>query len=545
MRLNTPVSKVEYALDDGKTIVSTTDLKGRITYANPYFIEVSGYTKDELIGAPHNILRHPDMPPEAFADLWATVKTGMPWTGMVKNRCKNGDYYWVFANVTPVMENGRPVGYLSVRTKPSRAQVAAADALYTKAVAGTPLSLRQGQVVSAGWIGKIAEAASLSLRGRIAMTLSFLLVALAAFGVTAWSSASLAQAGLNGWLTGFAVAAAIVTALFWLYLERNVVVPIQQALKAALCMAGGDMTANIETELTSDAGQLLRALRQTNINLQSIIGDVRSNFELMRSATREIAAGNVDLSGRSDSQAAALEETAASMEQLASTVQMNAERSTDGNGVAAAALAIAEKGGAVMDRVVATITEISNSSAKISDIVGIINGIASQTNLLALNAAVEAARAGEAGRGFAVVATEVRSLAQRSATAASEIKQLIDVSSTKVNAGAALARDAGETMKEIIASVNSVTGIMGEVSAASVEQSAGIGEVNQAVTQMDEVTQKNAELVEQSARATAGLEESAATLMAALSIFKLKGFGGRAPASQYAKQARRAVRRAA
>ncbi len=545
MRLNTPVSKVEYALDDGKTIVSTTDLKGRITYANPYFIEVSGYTKDELIGAPHNILRHPDMPPEAFADLWATVKTGMPWTGMVKNRCKNGDYYWVFANVTPVMENGRPVGYLSVRTKPSRAQVAAADALYTKAVAGTPLSLRQGQVVSAGWIGKIAEVARLSLRGRIAVTLSFLLVALTAFGVTAWSSASLAQAGLNGWLTGFAVAAAIVTALFWLYLERNVVVPIQQALKAALCMAGGDMTANIETELTSDAGQLLRALRQTNINLQSIIGDVRSNFELMRSATREIAAGNVDLSGRSDSQAAALEETAASMEQLASTVQMNAERSTDGNGVAAAALAIAEKGGAVMDRVVATITEISNSSAKISDIVGIINGIASQTNLLALNAAVEAARAGEAGRGFAVVATEVRSLAQRSATAASEIKQLIDVSSTKVNAGAALARDAGETMKEIIASVNSVTGIMGEVSAASVEQSAGIGEVNQAVTQMDEVTQKNAELVEQSARATAGLEESAATLMAALSIFKLKGFGGRAPASQNAKPARRAVRRAA
>jgi methyl-accepting chemotaxis protein len=242
----------------------------------------------------------------------------------------------------------------------------------------------------------------------------------------------------------------------------------------------------------------------------------------MRSATHEIVVGNTDLSGRSDSQAAALEETAASMEQLASTVRMNAERSTQGNDVAAAALAVAEKGGAVMAQVVATIGEISQSSAKISDIVGIINGIASQTNLLALNAAVEAARAGEAGRGFAVVATEVRSLAQSCATAASEIKQLIDMSSAKVNAGATLARDAGETVKDIIQSVNSVTSIIKEVSAASVEQSVGIGEVNQAVTQMDEVTQKNAELVEQSARATAGLDESATTLMDALAIFKLE-----------------------
>jgi aerotaxis receptor len=287
-------------------------------------------------------------------------------------------------------------------------------------------------------------------------------------------------------------------------------------------MAGGDMTANIETTLTNDAGQLLRALRQMNINLHSIIGDVRRNFETMQKATRDIVTGNVDLSGRSDSQAAALEETAASMEQLAATVRSNAERSTQGNDVATAALAIAEKGGSVVQQVVATIGEISESSARISDIVGIINGIASQTNLLALNAAVEAARAGEAGRGFAVVATEVRSLAQSCASAASEIKQLIEVSSAKVNAGRTLARDAGETMKDIIRSVNSVTSIMGEVSAASVEQSVGIGEVNQAVTQMDEVTQKNAELVELSARATAGLDDSAATLMEALAIFKLE-----------------------
>ncbi|RDV01353.1 methyl-accepting chemotaxis protein [Undibacter mobilis] len=541
MRLNAPVNNTERTLDDGKTIVSTTDLQGRITYANPYFVEVSGYSKEELLGAPHNILRHPDMPAAAFADLWTTIKAGKPWTGVVKNRCKNGDYYWVFANVTPVIENGNPVGYLSVRTKPSRAQVSAADALYRQVAAGMPLRLRQGEVLSGGFGAAIARAMDLSLRGRIAVTLSLIIAALAVFGWTAWSSDGLARAGLNGWGAGFAAAVAVVTAAFWFHLERHVIAPMQQALKAALCMAGGDMTVNVETKLTGDAGQLLRALRQMNINLRSVIGDVRGNFEAMQKATHDIVEGNVDLSGRSDSQAAVLEETAASMEQLAATVQSNAERSTRGNELAAAALAVAEKGGAVMQQVVATIADISNSSAKISDIVSIINGIASQTNLLALNAAVEAARAGEAGRGFAVVATEVRNLAQRSASAASEIKQLIDVSSSKVSAGTTLARDAGETMKDIIRSVSSVTSIMGEVSAASIEQSVGIGEVNRAVAQMDEVTQKNAELVESSARATEGLDDSASTLMEALAIFKVgsrsNAAGRRAPPSRIRRAA--------
>ena len=496
MRLNTPVHGVEYPLVDGRTIVSTTDMLGRITYANPYFVEVSGYRREELLGEPHNILRHPDMPAAAFADLWDTIKTGMTWTGVVKNRRRDGGYYWVFANVTPVMENGQPVGYLSVRTKPSRAQVAGADALYKQAARGVPLSLR----------------------ARIALTHMFMLLVMAAFGWTALTDVPPAQFGFYLSLAG---AGAVVALLSWRYLDRAVVAPMKQALNAALCMAGGDMTVNVETGLTNDAGQLLRALRQMNINLQSIIGDVRDNFEVMRAATHEIVVGNSDLSSRSDSQAAALEETAASMEQLASIVIQNANRSTQGNGVAGSALAIAEKGGAVMERVVATIGDISASSAKISDIVGIINGIASQTNLLALNAAVEAARAGEAGRGFAVVATEVRSLAQSSAAAASEIKQLIDVSAAKVQAGAALASDAGETMKGIIDAVNRVAGIIGAVSAASNEQSTGIAEVNLAVAQMDEGTQKNAELVEQAARATAGLETSALGLVEALAIFKL------------------------
>jgi aerotaxis receptor len=522
MRLNTPVNDVEHQLSNKQTIVSATDLKGNITYANPYFVEVSGYTKEELIGAPQNILRHPEMPAAAFADLWATIKSGLPWTGMVKNRRKNGDYYWVLANVTPVVEDGKPVGYMSVRTKPSREQVAAAAALYRDAAKGRKLVLRQGRVVRSEWLDRILSIARVSLGLRIGLTMSFLLVVTGILGWTAWSSQALTSAGLNIWFGALSAVAMAVIALFWRFLASSIAGPLRQAVKATQAMAGGDMTSTIETDRTDDMAQLLRALRQMNINLHSIIGDVRNNFEQMQSSARELSVGNNDLSGRTDSQAAALEQTAASMEELSATVKQNADRTMESNGVAAAALATAEKGGAVMQQVVATIAEISESSSKISDIVGIIDGIASQTNLLALNAAVEAARAGEAGRGFAVVATEVRDLAQRSAAAAMEIKTLIAGSVEKVKAGTLLANQAGATMKEIIEAVNGVTTIMEQISGSSVEQSGGIGQVNEAVMQMDEVTQQNAALVEQAARATSGLEEQARTLMEALAVFKLK-----------------------
>jgi methyl-accepting chemotaxis protein len=248
----------------------------------------------------------------------------------------------------------------------------------------------------------------------------------------------------------------------------------------------------------------------------------------MATATESLSAGNTDLSGRTDAQAASLEQTAASMEQLSATVEQNAQRSRRGTEVAAEATETARKGGDVMDQVVATIGQISESSAKISDIVGMINGIASQTNLLALNAAVEAARAGEAGRGFAVVATEVRDLAQRSAQAATEIKQLIEVSVNKVEAGTEQARVAGATMQEIIQAVNRVTEIIADIATASMEQSDGINQVNQAVTHMDATTQDNASLVQEASRSTNALEQQAHTIMDALAVFKI---GHRPPAA--------------
>jgi aerotaxis receptor len=260
-----------------------------------------------------------------------------------------------------------------------------------------------------------------------------------------------------------------------------------------------------------------------NVNLQSIIGDVRTNVESIRIGTREIASGNQDLSGRTESQASSLEETASSMDQFASIVKQNADNATLANQLAVSASDIAGKGGAAVAQVGATMNDINEAAKRIVDIIGVIDGIAFQTNILALNAAVEAARAGEQGKGFAVVAGEVRHLAQRTVTAAKEIKTLIDDSVRKAEIGGRLVGDATFTMSEIVDSVQRVTRIMGEITIASHEQSQGIGQMNQAISQMDEVTQQNAALVEQAAAAAASLEDQTARLEAAVSVFKLPG----------------------
>ncbi|HJV03082.1 MAG TPA: methyl-accepting chemotaxis protein [Burkholderiaceae bacterium] len=524
MRNNTPVTQHEYLLDDDKTIVSTTDLQGNINYANPYFIEVSGFTEEELIGAPQNIVRHPDMPVEAFADLWATIKGGMPWTGMVKNRCKNGDYYWVLANVTPVIEQGKPVGYMSVRCKPSRQQVAEADALYRQFKAGNPQRLRivNGRAVSTGVLARLRALTRLSFSRHLALNAGFVTLMMALFAVAFWRIDGSTSDGARMALTAAAGVAAVVMLAFWYSLQHTVAEPLRHATSAARKMAGGDLTGVIEVPRDDEMGQLLAALRQTNVNLHSIIGDVRRNFDEITVATGEIATGNMDLSGRTESQASSLQQTAASMEQLTTNLQQSASSVASANELAGRASKVAEHGGEIVSRVVHTMDEISASSRKIQDIIGLIDGIAFQTNILALNAAVEAARAGEEGRGFAVVAGEVRSLAQRAATAAHEIKQLIDLSIAKVNAGAELTSSAGATMHEVIASVCQVTQVMDEISTATREQSHGIGQVNMAVGQIDDLTQQNAALVEQAAAAAGNLAQQAQHVAQAMAVFKLQ-----------------------
>lgn len=521
MRTNLPVTDREYILSDHETIVSTTDLDGNITYANPYFIQVSGYSKEELIGAPQNILRHPDMPAVAFADLWNTVKKGQAWTGMVKNRCRNGDFYWVHANVTPVMEGDKMVGYMSVRIKPSRSQIDAAQAAYCQFQTGNvrKMAVSQGDVVGTGILARVAALRHLSLARRTALALGT--VVLLVLALAALPYVGIGDSARVSWSAGLAASALLCVARYWISVHRSVLTPLQHARLACQTMAGGDMTVQVHTERKDEMGQMLRSLRQLSINMRSIVGDVRSNVEVVGIATGAIAAGNLDLSGRTEAQAAALEETASSMEELAATVLQNSEHAANASTMASEAMRIASDGGMVVSDVVQIMDEIGDDSKKVTDIIALIEGIAFQTNILALNAAVEAARAGEQGRGFAVVATEVRNLAQRSAAAAREIKDMLARSATKVSAGVVLAGRAGKTMEEMILSVRRVSGIMGDIAAASAEQSAGIAQVNTAIVQMDEVTQQNAALVEAANAAALSLAEQTANVMQALQVFKV------------------------
>jgi aerotaxis receptor len=356
----------------------------------------------------------------------------------------------------------------------------------------------------------------LSLRARIWATTSAVNLLLLGVGI-----ASLGSAGAAAWATtGATVAGLLLNVYLWHTLRRNVVQPLNRALQGARAIAAGDLTARFDTASHDEMGQLLRALQQMNSNLIATIGDVRANVDTIGQATREIASGNADLSARTEAQAASLEETASSVEQFSAAVKQNADSAADASALAAAAAEVAVQGGTLVAEVVGTMDEINNASRKIVDIIGLIEAIAFQTNILALNAAVEAARAGEQGRGFAVVAAEVRNLAQRSAVAAKDIKQLIDASLSKVGAGLTQARRTGSTMEQVVTSAQEVTRIMQDIATASREQSLGVEQVNAAVAHMDQVTQQNAALVEEAAAGAASLAREAVQLTQAVSVFK-------------------------
>ena len=912
MRNNLPVTNVEVPLSDATLIVSKTDLKGQITYINRDFLEISGFTESELIGQPHNIVRHPDMPTEAFEDLWRTLKADRPWIGLVKNRCKNGDYYWVEAHATPLIENGQKVGYMSVRKKPSRQQVEDTERIYRlfreNKAGGMKISL--GGVVKGGSFGrKFADlSVKAKLSGAMAM-LSLIMLVIGGMGLLGMSrsndglrnvyqqhtvgvadvtqinrtvlrnrilvqgalidptpesmakkseemTANIAQITktaeeykariadpeqkqlferfaadravfvkegllavmdliksgnidearkvyhektdpLNNKVAGdvnalrkfhidgakhefdeamarfetsrntavalivlgllLAVSAAIVlvraivgplhsaTDIFgkisqgiygnfiditrndevgvflqnleimqtklgfdvaeakrvsdenlrikialdnvstgvmianterviiyanksvqnilkgaeaairqqlpnfnaeqmmgvnidtfhknpahqanllktftstyvanleiggrylrvtaspvinaegarlgavaeWLDRTGEVIVEqevanivqgamrgdfeqrlamdgkegffkqlseglnrwaevtstgLQDVARVLKTIAQGDLTQKIEADYEGIFGQLKDDTNTTVERLREVIGRIKEATEAINTASQEIAAGNVDLSSRTEEQASSLEETSSSMEELNATVKNNAENAVKANQLAKSSNEIATRGGAMVKGVVSTMSEIQGSSKKIADIIGVIDSIAFQTNILALNAAVEAARAGEQGRGFAVVATEVRNLAQRSATAAKEIKILIAESVDKVESGAKLVEQAGSTMDEVVTSFQGVANLVTEISNASREQSSGIEQVTQAVSQMDEVTQQNAALVEEAAAAAESLEEQARGLMQAVGMFRLEeGHGTQIVTTGAAKKPRLAA----
>ncbi|KAB8062218.1 MULTISPECIES: methyl-accepting chemotaxis protein [Janthinobacterium] len=519
MRQNLPVTNREVLVLDDQAIVSKTDMNGNIVYVNPYFSQVSGFSEAELLGSPQNIVRHPDMPAEAFADLWASIQAGTPWTGLVKNRCKNGDFYWVRANVTPIREAGKTIGYMSVRVKADKDQVKAAEEAYAaiRNKEGGNIVIKNGQIVRPGLAHLLHNLTHMSLNLRIWAATSIVnCLQLLVCVISLFAS--------GGQITNYAIFGAtlfgfLINVFLWYTLRMSVLKPLGKALNGARAIAAGDLSGSFETESTDEVGQLLRALQQMNSNLIATIRDVRINVETMAVATKQIAVGNMDLSGRTESQAASLEETASSIEEFSSTVKQNADNSVQANELAVAASKVAVQGGEIVSEVITTMDEINTSSKKIVDIIGLIEGIAFQTNILALNAAVEAARAGEQGRGFAVVAGEVRNLAQRSSVAAKDIKQLIEISVGKVGAGMLQVNRAGATMEQVVSSVKQVTAIMQEISIASREQSIGVDQVNQAIAHMDQVTQQNAALVEEAAAAATRLAEEAASLSQAVSLF--------------------------
>ncbi|GAB3748499.1 methyl-accepting chemotaxis protein [Lysobacter olei] len=743
MRKNLPVTGKEFELADSDRLTSRTDLRGIITRVNRDFIRVSGFTEAELIGQPHNLIRHPDMPEAAFADFWTTLQAGRPWVGLVKNRRKNGDHYWVEAQATPVFEDGKHVGYMSVRRKISRERIIAAERDYAALRSGnTALRIRHGHVGLPDRLRQLNPLWLLSLRQR--MMLSG--VGVAVFG---GAMALLASRGAGTpLLLGLSAVATAVTVYSMWWLSHDVVDRLDEAVEEFHHIAGGDYGRDIHIDRNDEVGRVLNALKSMQIRqgfmledqtrraneairirraldaadvnvmvanrdhdivyanpsmlamlrtaeadlrqhlpdfdagqvigrsidqfhrdpahqralldtlqdthkatiraggrtmdllvtpvrnerderigvvtewrdrtvelalereVQAVVdaaargdlghrlalddkqgflrvlsegihrlldatnsslaetravlgalaeGDLRPRIasqmegvfgELKHStnttldqldgmvatirdtsaaidhAAAEIAAGNDDLSRRTEQQAASLEETAASMQELTSTVRQNANSAGEANRLAHEAATIAGDGGQAVGNVVQSMRAIRQHSDRIADIIGVIDGIAFQTNILALNAAVEAARAGEEGRGFAVVAGEVRALAQRSAAAAREIKQLITDSVTEVREGAELAQQAGATMEQVVSSIEQVAGLVAGINAASREQSAGIEQVNQAVMQMEEATQQNAALVEQAAAAAASMADQSAHLRRTVAAFQLADTAG-------------------
>ncbi|SDN88507.1 methyl-accepting chemotaxis sensory transducer with TarH sensor [Halomonas shengliensis] len=676
MRNNQPVTQQEYLLHDDHFLISRTDLKGRITYANPAFVEVSGFSHEELLGSAHNIVRHPDMPEAAYQNLWDTLKAGESWKGLVKNRRKNGDHYWVEANVSPIIEEGEVKGYASVRVKPSREEVERAEAAYARIREGKGrgLTLDKGELKRRGVAGWLARASLSSLRARIVsmvLVAGVLLLASGALGLFGLQSAgerlrtldrdglqdvarlqqidqlttqahqllsrsdrfelvdqkvayteqlaeieseldrlwsafraretnqggiadsfdaelsayrqegighaiSLLQSEENfdiftnmpehiGTMQGegealaesvnamiaskqeaagllaqqarqgqrqmlIALAALLGAGLLLLVIIgamtlRGVIRPVRESRAFTLQIASGNLAADAPARRRDELGQLVDALDIMRKSLGSIVNDVNGGIGIVTPAARDIARGNEDLSARTEQQAASLQQTASSMEEMTTTVQHNSDNARQASGLAEENATESRASGELMQRAVSTMDEITAGSRKMTEIIDVIDSIAFQTNILALNASVEAARAGEQGRGFAVVAQEVRNLASRSADAASEIRELIDGSARQIGSGAELIHQAEGAIARVMEASTRVNDILGEITAASEEQSNGIAQINSAVAEMDQVTQQNATRVQSSARAAGELEHQAMMLNHAVSAFRLRGSG--------------------
>lgn len=514
MRKNLPVTQNVYAFPPDQTLISITDLKGRITYCNANFVAVSGFTREELLGQPHNILRHPDMPSEAFRDMWATIKDCLPWTGLIKNRRKNGDHYWVRANATPVRDGDKIVGFLSVRTYVPEEEIEVAEALYARmreeAAVGKQLTgLRRGLAIRNTPVGRLLASVRPGLAARQTLLALFAAagpLAAVAAGAPLWASL----------LTGVATACLASIALY-----RLTVLPLREVVQTANLVASGDLTRFVHITERGEIGQVQLALAQLVVSVRTVVRDVRHEVANLLGGTQEIASGNQDLSLRTDTQADNLRRAATAMEQMYGAIQQTSRLTQDGAQRAQSASDVAERGNTAVQEVADTMQDISASSERVHDIISVIESVAFQTNILALNAAVEAARAGEHGRGFAVVASEVRALAQRTAGAAKEIRQLIEEAGTRVSAGGERVDEARRRMAEVMDAVKQMASVLEQISTASHEQSRGVGDINEGIGQLDTITQQNMSMVDELASAAHSLNNQVSAVHNTIRVFRL------------------------
>jgi aerotaxis receptor len=514
MRTNLPITEHELHFHVQENLVSVTDVDGYITYCNPAFIAVSGFTEEELLGQPHNIIRHPDMPQEAFRDLWDTIHSGLPWTGLVKNRCKNGDFYWVQANITPLRSGTQVTGYLSVRTVPSPEQVQQAQALYASMLADERTGaqryrLHEGQVLRTGWRGHVSRWLHPSTSAR----LTWLHVAGAAIvALPAVLQAPLAMTAVS------AATAVLITS--WLA-RRWAVAPLAALVSDANWLASGDLSHPVTTGDSGNVGQLQRALFQLSVNLRTVVHDVRDEVRQLEQSVQEVAEGNRSLFDRTQTQANNLAVTASAMEEITSTVHSSAASAAQGAQLAAQTKTLTGSGHDAVEAAGHTMREIADASKDIQGIVHLIEGVAFQTNLLALNAAVEAARAGEQGRGFAVVASEVRTLATHTADAARSIRQLVGQASDRVANGSQATQVALQRMDDTLAAVAQVDALLAGINTATHEQQLGIAQINGAMAELENITQQNAALVEQVTASALALRNQAGNVRNTMSLLRL------------------------
>ncbi|MYL23910.1 PAS domain-containing protein [Halomonas alkaliantarctica] len=509
MRDNGAVTQREYVLSDGDVLISKTDSQSHILYANQAFIDVSGFSYDELYQSPHNIVRHPDMPEVVFKDMWDDLKAGKYWSGLVKNRRKNGDHYWVRANVVPIREGNKVTGFCSIRIKPSSQEVAHAEAVYrdireqggryeVKHGVAYRRSLRRLMPINVNSMrvkSAFSALVGFGLFGGLGLAAAITLNQLAP-----QSSAAMAFLGI-GVVGGFGVGA------WQLYNGLRHRRFFYSTNDFALQLAAGNLEASIPRIGKREMDNTLGTMDFTRRSLEALIGDLNERVERVGPAVESISQGNDAMASRLEQQASAVQQTAASAEEISSTVAQSADNATQASNASVGNVNEVDHTSDVMGNLANAMEEITQHADNMAGIVGTIDTIAFQTNILALNASVEAARAGEHGRGFAVVAEEVRKLASQSADAAKQVQGLIDQARKSIHGGQAHAHEATDAMEKIRSASHRVNDLMGEITAATHEQSEGIRQISSAINDIDHSTQSSAASMGTYKEATAELGE--------------------------------------